>query len=102
MIETIKSSLIIFHGIVSILLVLSILFQPSKSDDLGSMFGGSSESVFGADSSSFLRRLTKWLGTIFIITSISLGYIYIKYEKTSVVIEKIKVLEQKHCHPNHY
>ena len=95
MIETIKSSLIIFHGIVSILLVLSILFQPSKSDDLGSMFGGSSESVFGADSSSFLRKLTKWLGTIFIITSISLGYIYINYEISSVVIEKIKVLEQK-------
>jgi preprotein translocase subunit SecG len=95
MVETIKSSLIIFHGIVSILLVLAILFQPSKSDDLGSMFGGSSESVFGADSSSFLRKLTKWLGTFFIITSISLGYIYIKYDKTSVVIEKIKILEEK-------
>ena len=62
MIETIKSSLIIFHGIVSILLVLSILFQPSKSDDLGSMFGGSSESVFGADSS--LRHLSKVCGAI--------------------------------------
>ena len=59
------------------------------------MFGGSSESVFGADSSSFLRKLTKWLGTIFIITSISLGYIYIKFDKTSVIKEKIKVLEQK-------
>ena len=95
MIETIKSSLIIFHGIVSLLLVLAILFQPSKSDDLGSMFGGSSDSVFGADSSSFLRKLTKRLGTIFIITSMSLGYIYIKFDKTSVIKEKIKVLEQK-------
>jgi preprotein translocase subunit SecG len=95
MIETIKSSLIIFHGVVSILLVLSILFQPSKSDDLGSMFGGSSESVFGADSSSFLRKLTKWLGTFFIITSISLGYIYIKFDKNSVIKEKLKIFEQK-------
>ncbi len=95
MIETIKGSLIIFHGVVAILLVLAILFQPSKSDDLGSMFGGSSESVFGADSSSFLRKLTKWLGTIFILSSISLGYLYIKFDKTSVVQEKIKILEEQ-------
>mgnify|MGYP005688770677 CR=1 FL=1 len=40
MIETIKESLIIFHAGVSILLVLCVLFQPSKTDDLGSMFGG--------------------------------------------------------------
>ena len=59
------------------------------------MFGGSSDSVFGADSSNFLRKLTKWLGTIFIPTSMSLGYIYIKFDKTSVIKEKIKVLEQK-------
>ncbi|NSW89046.1 preprotein translocase subunit SecG [bacterium] len=95
MIETIKGSLIIFHGVVAILLVLSVLFQPSKSDDLGSMFGGSSESVFGADSSSFLRKLTKWLGAIFILSSISLGYLYIKFDKTSVVQEKIKILEEQ-------
>lgn len=95
MIETIKGSLIIFHGVVAILLVLAILFQPSKTDDLGSMFGGSSESVFGADSSSFLRKLTKWLGTIFIISSISLGYLYIKFDKTSVVQEKFKIMEQQ-------
>ena len=95
MIETIKGSLIIFHGVVAILLVLSVLFQPSKSDDLGSMFGGSSESVFGADSSSFLRKLTKWLGAIFIVSSISLGYLYIKFDKTSVVQEKIKILEEQ-------
>ena len=69
MIETIKESLIIFHAGVSILLVLCVLFQPSKTDDLGSMFGGSSESVFGADSSSFLRKLTIWLGVIFFVTS---------------------------------
>ncbi len=93
--ESLKSTLIIFHGIVSVLLVLSVLFGPSKGDDLGSMFGGSSESVFGADSSSFLSRLTKWLGTIFIITSLVLGFLYIKFDKKSVVEEKIESFEQK-------
>ena len=95
MIETINKSLIIFHGIIALLLVLSVLFQPAKSDDLGSMFGGASEAVFGADSSSFLRRLTKWLGIIFFVTSLGLGYIYIKYEKRSVVQEKIQIQEEK-------
>jgi len=95
MIETIKSTLIIFHGIVCVLLVLSILFGPSKADDLGSMFGGSSESVFGADSSSFLTKLTKWLGSIFIITSLILGFIYIKFDKKSVLQEKIELFEER-------
>ena len=95
MIETIKSSLIVFHGVVSVILVLAILFGPSKTDDLGSMFGGSSESVFGADSSSFLRSLTKWVATIFLITSLALGYIYIKYDKKSVLQEKVDLFEQK-------
>ena len=45
MIETIKESLIIFHAGVSILLVLCVLFQPSKTDDLGSMFGGHKNSL---------------------------------------------------------
>lgn len=95
MIETIKSTLMIFHGVVCVLLVLAILFGPSKTDDLGSMFGGSSESVFGADSSSFLSKLTKWLGSIFIITSLVLGFIYINFDKQSVLQEKIELFEEK-------
>jgi len=95
MIETIKSTLIIFHGVVCVLLVLAVLFGPSKTDDLGSMFGGSSESVFGADSSSFLSKLTKWLGSIFIITSLVLGFIYVKFDKQSVLQEKIELFEEK-------
>ena len=78
-----------------VLLVLAVLFGPSKTDDLGSMFGGSSESVFGADSSSFLSKLTKWLGSIFIITSLVLGFIYVKFDKQSVLQERIELFEEK-------
>ena len=95
MIETIKESLIIFHAGVSILLVLCVLFQPSKTDDLGSVFGGSSESVFGADSSSFLRKLTIWLGVIFFVTSLTLGFIYLKYDKKTVIEEKVRSIEKQ-------
>ena len=95
MIETIKETLIIFHAGVSILLVLSVLFQPSKTDDLGSMFGGSSESVFGADSSSFLKKLTIWLGVIFFVTSLGLGYIYLKYDKKTIIEESVQKIEEK-------
>ena len=95
MIETLKESLIIFHAGVSVLLVLSVLFQPSKTDDLGSMFGGSSESVFGADSSSFLRKLTIWLGIIFFVTSLALGFLYLKYDKKTIIEEKVRSIEKK-------
>ena len=95
MIETIKDSLIIFHAGVSVLLVLSVLFQPSKTDDLGSMFGGSSDSVFGADSSSFLKKLTIWLGIIFFTTSLALGFIYLKYNKKIIIEERVKTLENQ-------
>ena len=95
MIETLKESLIIFHAGVSVLLVRSVLFQPSKTDDLGSMFGGSSESVFGADSSSFLRKLTIWLGIIFFVTSLALGFLYLKYDKKTIIEEKVRSIEKK-------
>ena len=66
-----------------------------KTDDLGSMFGGSSESVFGADSSSFLRKLTIWLGVIFFVTSLTLGFIYLKYDKKTVIEEKVRSIEKQ-------
>ena len=84
MIETIKETLIIFHAGVSILLVLSVLFQPSKT-----------ESVFGADSSSFLKKLTIWLGVIFFVTSLGLGYIYLKYDKQTIIEESVQKIEEK-------
>ena len=77
----------IIHIVVSLLLVLIILLQPSKSGDIGSMFGGgTSESVFGSSGAvPFLVKMTRLLGVIFVVTSLSLGYFSVRSIKGSVV-----------------
>ena len=85
--EFLIPSVKIIHIIISILLVLIILLQPSKSGDIGSMFGGgSSESVFGSSGAMpFLVKMTRLLGLIFVITSLFLGYASVKSISGSVV-----------------
>ena len=70
--EFLIPSVKIIHIVVSILLVLIILLQPSKSADIGSMFGGgSSESLFGSSGAMpFLVKMTRLFGLIFVITSL--------------------------------
>ncbi|MYG82324.1 MAG: preprotein translocase subunit SecG, partial [Candidatus Dadabacteria bacterium] len=78
--EFLIPSVKIIHIIISILLVLIILLQPSKSGDIGSMFGGgSSESVFGSSGAMpFLVKMTRLFGLIFVVTSLFLGYTSVK------------------------
>lgn len=87
--EFLIPSVKIIHIVISVLLVLIILLQPSKSGDIGSMFGGgSSESVFGSSGAMpFLVKMTRLLGLIFVITSLFLGYSSVK-SITGSVVEK--------------
>lgn len=79
----------IVHILVSIILIVVILLQPGKSGDLGSVFGGgTSESVFGsAGAVPFLAKVTRLLAVIFIITSLSLGYLSVQSINRSVIEE---------------
>ncbi len=95
--EFLIPSIKIIHIIVAILLVLIILLQPSKSADIGSMFGGgSSESLFGSSGAMpFLVKMTRLLGLIFVITSLFLGYTSVKSISGSVVEKSpIEVFEE--------
>lgn len=85
--EILVPTIKVIHIVVSVLLVLIILLQPSKSGDIGSMFGGgSSESVFGSSGAvPFLVKMTRLLGVVFVVTSLSLGYFSVKSIKGSVV-----------------
>lgn len=87
--EFLIPSVKIIHILISVLLVLIILLQPSKSGDIGSMFGGgSSESVFGSSGAvPFLVKMTRLFGLIFVITSLFLGYTSVK-SITGSVVEK--------------
>lgn len=85
------------HIIVSVLLVITVLLQPGKGGDLGSMFGGTTESIFGASGAvPFLTKVTRVLAVLFMVTSLSLGYFSTRSVKSSVVKEPASVsLEEK-------
>lgn len=86
--DIIITSVTIFHIIISILLIITVLLQPGKGDDLGTIFGGTSQSIFGASGAvPFLTKVTRILAVLFIITSLSLGYFSAKSIKSSVVNE---------------
>ena len=87
--EFLIPSVKIIHIVITVLLVLIILLQPSKSGDIGSMFGGgSSESVFGSSGAMpFLVKMTRLLGLLFVVTSLFLGYTSVK-SITGSVVEK--------------
>lgn len=77
----------VFHIIVAVLLVVTVLLQPGKGGDLGSMFGGGmSDSIFGSSGAvPFLTKTTRVLAVLFLVTSLSLGFFLTRDYKSSVV-----------------
>jgi preprotein translocase subunit SecG len=75
------------HIVIAILLVITVLLQPGKGGDLGSMFGGGmSDSIFGSSGAvPFLTKTTRVLAVLFLVTSLSLGFFLTRDYKASVV-----------------
>jgi preprotein translocase subunit SecG len=80
------------HIVVCLFLVVVVLLQMGKGAELGSVFGGSSQSVFGSSGpGSFLEKVTVAAAVIFMVTSISLFY----FSKTSSIAGKISIEEKQ-------
>jgi len=85
------STLFIVQIVLAILITISVLLQKSSSIGLGA-YSGSNESVFGAKGpAGFLTKATFTLGLLFVINTLTLGYMYSQENKKSAVdtIEKI-------------
>ena len=66
---------IILHVIVCIVLILTVLLQAGKGANMGAVFGGSSQTVFGSSGpGTFLGKMTTVVAIIFMLTSFSLSY----------------------------
>lgn len=81
------SLLLIIQIVLVIILVIAVLLQKSSSIGLGA-YSGSNESVFGAKGpSSFLAKTTFTIGFLFVVNTITLGYMYSQSAQSSVVDE---------------
>ncbi|MCK9454758.1 MAG: preprotein translocase subunit SecG [Sulfurimonas sp.] len=79
------SFLLIVQIILVIVLIIAVLLQKSSSIGLGA-YSGSNDSVFGAKGpSSFLAKTTFAIGFLFVVNTITLGYMYSVASSESVV-----------------
>ncbi|MCD6258648.1 MAG: preprotein translocase subunit SecG [Helicobacteraceae bacterium] len=79
------SFLLIVQIVLVVVLTIAVLLQKSSSIGLGA-YSGSNDSVFGAKGpSSFLAKTTFLLGFLFVINTITLGYMYAQSKNESVV-----------------
>ncbi len=85
------SVILVFHVIISILLIMVILMQSGQKADIAAVFGGaSSSSVFGPrGATTVLAKVTAVLATLFVLTSLSLYILSSKAEKASVVEKSV-------------
>ena len=82
---------LIIHSIVCLAIVITVLLQRGKGADIGAVFGGSSQTVFGSGGAgNFLSRLTGGLAVVFFATSLFLAYSSTKHVSSSIFDQPIK------------
>lgn len=65
----------VLHVLVCIVLILVVLLQAGKGANMGAVFGGSSQTIFGSSGpGTFLGKMTTAVAIIFMLTSLSLSY----------------------------
>ncbi|MDG2306498.1 MAG: preprotein translocase subunit SecG [Candidatus Binatia bacterium] len=65
----------VVHVIACFFLIIVVLLQTGKGADMGAVFGGSSQTVFGSGgAATLLTRLTTYTAVIFMITSLFLTW----------------------------
>lgn len=84
--------LIVLQTILTISIVIVVLLQKSSSIGLGA-YSGSNESLFGAKGpANFMAKITMFLGLLFIINTIALGYLYnAKSSRSTSVLDGVEI-----------
>lgn len=83
------STLLIVQFVLAIILTILILLQKSSSIGLGA-YSGSNDSLFGAKGpANFLTKATMVIGLVFVINTLTLGYMY-NQERNESAIDNVK------------
>lgn len=65
----------VLHVVACFVLIVVVLLQTGKGADIGAVFGGSSQTIFGSSGAgNLLTRLTTWTAVIFMVTSLFLTW----------------------------
>ncbi|HRV42952.1 MAG TPA: preprotein translocase subunit SecG [Syntrophales bacterium] len=66
----------ILHVLVCVALILVVLLQAGRGANMGAVFGGSSQTIFGSSGpGTFLGKMTTVIAVIFMLTSLGLSYL---------------------------
>ena len=88
-----ETLLITIHYLVCFFLIVAILLQAGKGADIGAVFGGASQTVFGSRGpATFLNKITVGVAATFLVTSIWLAHIA-KARTVETVVDKAAVTE---------
>jgi len=75
--------IVIVHIIICIALILVVLLQAGKGANMGAVFGGSSQTIFGSSGpGTFLGKMTTGIAVFFMITSLGLSYMSVQKGST--------------------
>lgn len=86
--------IVIIHVIVCFFLIAIVLIQGGKGAEIGAVFGGSSQTLFGSrGAATFLSKVTTIAAILFMITSLTLAVV--TAQKGSVVKESPVSEERK-------
>src|SRR5262245_32837562 len=67
--------LTVIHVVAALVMIGVILLQQGKGADMGAVFGGSSQTLFGSSGAgNFLTRTTAGVAAVFFVTSLALAY----------------------------
>ncbi|MDC7221258.1 MAG: preprotein translocase subunit SecG [Spirochaetales bacterium] len=85
--------LFVLYVIDAVLLALLVLIQDEQGDSLGGIFGGGSNTAFGASSSSVLVKLTRVLGILFLVLSLTVAF-FLKTSNKDSIIGESRILNE--------
>ncbi|MBN2626381.1 MAG: preprotein translocase subunit SecG [Spirochaetales bacterium] len=78
----------------AILLAFFVLIQDEQGDSLGGIFGGGSNTAFGASSSNVLVKITRILGVLFLVLSLTVA-LFLKSSNNDSVIGESRILNEQ-------
>ena len=94
-----EALLLTVHYLICFFLIVAILLQVGKGADIGAVFGGASQTVFGGRGpTTFLSKMTAAVAIAFLVTSITLAHIS-KTRSADSVIDKATPEQQMPAAP---